>query len=140
MRDSDSGLYNSLALYQSMRDESLRQIDNYRFILTKWDVYSGGDTEHPDLVNPSRQLLSEKIKERFPKSWGIYQAMGDGKNKDVMPYSAGFIASTDIIGNPDDIKLKMLRFPQTLLEWIYDCFTPPKKTHTVIDWFKKVLS
>jgi hypothetical protein len=103
-------------------------------------VYSGGDTEHPDLVNPSRQLISEKIKERFPKSWGIYQVMGDGENKDVMPYSAGFIASTDIIKNPEDLKIKMLRFPQTLLDWIYDCCTPPKKTTNIFDWLKKILS
>jgi len=140
MRDSDSGLYNSLALYQSLRDEPLRQIDNYRFVLTKWDVYSEGDTEHPDLVNPSRQLISEKIKERFPKSWGIFQAMGDGENKDVMPYSAGFIASTDVIGNPEELKIKMLRFPQTLLEWIYDCITPPKKSSSLFGAIKKLLS
>jgi hypothetical protein len=139
MRDSDSGLFNSLAIYQSMRGETQRQIDNYRFILTKWDVYSDGDIEHPDLVNPSRQLISEKISERFPKSWNIFQAMGDGKNKDVMPYSAGFIAGDDIIGNPEEIKIKMQRFPQTLLDWIYDCVTPPPRP-SFFSAIKKILS
>ncbi len=150
IRDSDSGLYGSLEKYQSMRFETYRQKDNYRFILTKWDVHTGGDIYHPDLANPSPQLISLKIKERFPQSWVIFESMGDGNNKAVMPYSAGFIAVNDVIINPDDLRLQMLRFPRTLLDWIYgnvsgyslyDQFHSKKGfPNNVLSFFKKLLS
>ena len=115
MRDSDTALFGALQAYQMAREH--RELDKYLFVLTKWDAHKQSIVEQ-EFINPPRGMVSHLLKERFPKSWTLFQTM-QSTEAQSMQYSAGLMSGNARAEIPQHLKPVMYRFPKMLWRWLY---------------------
>jgi hypothetical protein len=116
MDESDAGIFGALQAYQQTRE--FRHLDNYLYILTKWDQYSKVITS-PEFIRPPRGVVSNLIAERFPRSWTMFQAMQSG-DAQSMQYSAGLMSGNIRVKKIDpNYKPILDQFPEMLWRWLY---------------------
>jgi hypothetical protein len=144
----DQALYGALQTYQQER--RWRDMDNYMFVLTKWDVYTGG-ISNPEFTNPPNGLVEKVISERYRLSWNFYRSMPRGGTSNSMQYSAGLISGDGVLQVTDKRHKQAINlFPRALWNWLYKnasggtALNGPlnieKKSSGLTSWLKKVLS
>ena len=143
----DQALYGALQSYQ--RERRWLDLDNYLFILTKWDVYTGG-LSNPDFAKPPVGLVDKVISERYPLAWNFYRTMPKKGRSNSMQYSSGLITGSSVISVPDKLKPVIHQFPRALWNWLYMNASGGKtlngpsndqqKSTGLGSWLKKVLS
>jgi energy-coupling factor transporter ATP-binding protein EcfA2 len=142
----DKALYGALQAYQ--RSRRWPEMDNYMFVLTKWDMYTKG-VSAPEFTNPPRGLAEKMIRERYPLAWNLFRNMPQSNNANAMQYSAGLIAGDGVITTPDKFKPAVYRYPRALWNWIYTNASGGKslynnktvaKSSGIFSWLKKILS
>jgi hypothetical protein len=115
MRDSDTALFGALQAYQMAREH--RELDKYLFVLTKWDAHTHSIVEK-EFINPPRGMVSHLLKERFPKSWTLFQTMQSSEAQS-MQYSSGLMSGNARVEIPQHLKPIMNQFPKMLWRWLY---------------------
>ena len=143
----DQALYGALQTYQ--RERRWLEMDNYLFVLTKWDVYTGG-ISNPVFTNPPNGLVEKVISERYRLSWNFYRSMPKKGNSNSMQYSSGLITGDSVVQVPDKLKPSINIFPRALWNWLYKnasggtllngTINNEKKFNVLTSWLKKVLS
>jgi hypothetical protein len=142
----DQSLYGALQSYQ--KDRQWPERDNYLFVLTKWDVHTGG-LGNPEFANPPAGLVEKLIKERYPLAWNLYRNMPKGGNSNSMQYSSGLMNGDGVVTVPDRFRPSINKFPRALWNWLYinasggTALYGPKKTDKstgLFGWLKKALS
>jgi hypothetical protein len=143
----DQSLYGALQSYQ--RERRWLDMDNYMFVLTKWDVYTGG-ISNPEFSNPPLGLVEKVIGERYRLSWNFYRTMPKKGHSNSMQYSSGLITGDSVVAVPDKMKPAINKFPRALWNWLYRNATGgmvlngpsegEKKPNGLTGWLKKVLS
>jgi hypothetical protein len=143
----DQSLYGALQSYQ--RERRWLDMDNYMFVLTKWDVYTGG-ISNPEFSNPPSGLVEKVISERYKLSWNFYRTMPKKGRSNSMQYSSGLITGDSVVAVPDKMKPAINKFPRALWNWLYRNATggtvlngpteAEKKPNGMTAWLKKVLS
>lgn len=115
MRASDAALFGALQAYQMAREH--RELDKYLFVLTKWDAHTHSIVEK-EFINPPRGMVSHLIKERFPRSWTLFQNM-QSTEAQSMQYSAGIMSGNARVETPLHLRPVMNRYPQMIWRWLY---------------------
>lgn len=142
----DMALYGALQAYQRAR--RWPEMDNYMFVLTKWDMYTK-DVSAPEFTNPPKGLAEKMIGERYPLAWNLFRNMPQSNNANAMQYSAGLIAGDGVITTPDKFKPAVYRFPRALWNWIYTNASGGQylyinktvsKSSGMFSWLRKILS
>lgn len=143
----DQALYAALQSYQ--RERRWLDMDNYMFVLTKWDVYTGG-ISNSEFTNPPNGLVEKVITERYRLSWNFYRSMRKKGNSNSMQYSAGLITGDSVVQVPDKLKASINLFPRALWNWLYKNASgetslngptnDDRKSTGLMSWLKKFLS
>lgn len=146
IKEGDKALYGALQAYQKFR--RWPEMDNYMFVLTKWDMYTKGVSAQ-EFVTPPKGLAEKMIRDRYPLSWNLFRNMPKTNSASSMQYSAGLIAGSGVIAVPDQFKPAIYRFPRALWNWLYRNASggtllygnapEPRKTG-FLAWLKKTLS
>jgi len=146
-QEVDQSLYGALQSYQQNR--RWLDIDNYMFVLTKWDVYAGG-LANPEFSNPPNGLVEKIIQERYRLSWNFYRTMPKSGNSNSMQYSSGLITGESVIAIPENLKPFISKFPRALWNWLYinasggislyGTTVEAQKNNSFISLVKKILS
>lgn len=116
IRAGDQALYGALQAYQ--RSRRWPEMDNYMFVLTKWDMFTGG-VSASEFAEPPRGLAEKMIRDRYPLAWNMFRNMPQDKSAHAMQYSAGLIAGNGVITTPDQFKPALYRYPRALWNWLY---------------------
>lgn len=142
----DKSLFGALQAYQANRVGF--GSDHYLFVLTKWDVYTGG-ASNPEFLEPPVGLVEKLIADRYTLAWNIFRGMRKTANSNTMQYCAGLISGNHVYSVPEALKPKINRFPRALWDWMYinasggKRLYGPKRTEStkgVFGWLKKILS
>lgn len=146
IREGDKALYGALQAYQKARQYP--EMDNYMFVLTKWDMYTKG-VSAPEFISPPRGLAEKMIRDRYPLAWNLFRNMPKTNSAKAMQYSAGLIAGNGVLAAPDQFKPAIYQFPRALWNWLY-CNstggttlygeTTQPKSGGLLSWLKKTLS
>lgn len=142
----DKALYGALQSYQ--RSRRWPDLDNYMFVLTKWDMYTKGISA-AEFINPPRGLAEKMIRDRYPLAWNLFRNMPKTNSASSMQYSAGLIAGNGVMAVPDQYKPAIYRFPRALWNWLYRNASGGSslygtehqaKETGMLSWLKKTLS
>lgn len=115
-RDTDSSLFGALQSYQLAR--GMRDLDQYLFVLTKWDAYTKG-LNSDEFSSPPKGLVDQLIESRYPRAWQMFRAMQQIAIPKAMQYCSGIMSGNVHAPTPHHLRHKLSPFPKTLWNWLY---------------------
>lgn len=118
MSNADQALYLSLANYVRVRPERLQKLDNFMFLLTKWDEHTRGPNDE-EFLQPQADLVKAKLREKFPMSWNYFYNMPHSNKLRWLHYSAGVITGNIRLTPSDEFERTFGIFPREVWRWIY---------------------
>ncbi len=128
--NSNFGLLGALRGYRELR--RLRRNDFHLFLLSKWDQYAAPMDGRPlfDQVDPVD--VDTVLGDRYPQAWGDFQSLpleGEAKDRRAFTqYSSGYFVDGFPATPPASFDASYLRYPRTVLNWLYGNATQFKVT------------
>jgi len=115
-RNTDSSLFGALQSYQSAR--GMRDLDQYLFVLTKWDAYTKG-LSSDEFSSPPEGVVDRLIESRYPRAWQMFRAMQQRATPQAMRYCSGIMSGNVHVPTPHHLRHKLSPFPRRLWNWLY---------------------
>ena len=128
--NSNFGLLGALRGYRELR--RMRRNDFHLFLLSKWDQFASpmDGTTLFDHVGPTD--VDALLTDRYPQAWGDFQSLpleGEARDRRAFSqYSAGYFVDGLPATAPASFDASYLRYPRTVLNWLYGNATQFKVT------------